>query len=97
MERVAPDASCRCLTDVPDAVFGPNGALIGAVVLLGLAGRAILAMWKEFLKAAKDDRDQRDIAQDLLRQSLKNNADSILAWNRRTEQEASRQRRTDKS
>jgi hypothetical protein len=65
-------------------------------VVLFLGGLALVSLWREHLKADKDDRDQRDLAQSLLQASIRNNAASIAAWNRRNEQDANRQRRDDK-
>lgn len=78
------------LTPEQIAAAGPWAVLV-AVVLAGLA-----VLWREHLKADQDDRAQRDLAQDLLGRSLENNANAIAAWNRRNEQEASRQRRNDR-
>lgn len=83
-------------------LLGPYGAFVLALIVLYVVTRAFVVLWREHLKADQDDRDQRDTAQannqatkELLRQSLSNNADAIAAWNKRNEQEAARQRRSD--
>jgi hypothetical protein len=85
------------------AILGPVGALALAIVILYFGARAFRALWTEHLKADQDDRDQRDRAQavsadlrELLRKSLDNNAEAISAWNKRNEQDAARQRRSDR-
>jgi len=74
---------------MPPDLLGPTAALAGALVVVGI-------LWREHLKADVDDRAQRDLAQELLRLSLLNNAAAIAAWNKRTDQEAARHRRADK-
>ena len=74
---------------MPTDLYGPLGLLIALSAGIGI-------LWREHLKADKDDRDQRDLAQKLLGISLQNNADAITAWNRRNEQDAARQRRNDR-
>ena len=85
------------------AIAGPTGALVLALVILYVVARVLLALWKEHLAADQRDREQRDRAQavsaeirELLRQALQANADQIAAWNKRTEQDAARQRRSDR-
>jgi hypothetical protein len=85
------------------AILGPVGALALAITILYFGARAFRALWTEHLKADQDDRDQRDRAQavsadlrELLRKSLDNNAEAISAWNKRNEQDAARQRRSDR-
>jgi hypothetical protein len=75
---------------MPTDLLGPFGLLVALS-----AGLAVL--WREHLNADKDDRDQRDLAQHHLGLSLQNNADAIAAWNRRTELDAARARRTDRT
>ena len=90
------------MTDLRDAILGPAGALVLALVVLYIVGRVLLTLWKEHLAADERDREQRDRAQatsaevrELLRISLQNNADQITAWNKRTDQEAARRRKSD--
>jgi hypothetical protein len=72
----------------PEALLGPFALLVAAVAAVGV-------LWREHLKADADDRAQRDAFAALLDKSLDNNAASLVAWNRRNELEASRQRRGD--
>ena len=81
---------------IPDQLTGPAAALVLALVALYVLARVIRALWDQHLTADQDDRNQRDTAQALLDLSLRNNAAQIVAWNRRTEQEAARHRRVDK-
>ena len=88
--------------ELMSAVVGPVGALVLAVIVLFVVARVLQLLWGEHMKADQRDRDQRDVAQannlatkELLRLSLENNAKAIDAWNRRNEQDAARQRRSD--
>ena len=90
------------VAEVMSAVVGPVGALALALIVLFVVARVLQLLWGEHMKADQRDRDQRDVAQannlatkELLRQSLENNAKAIDAWNRRNEQDAARQRRSD--
>jgi len=81
----------------------PPEALLGPFALLAAALLAVGVLWREHLKADADDRTQRDLAtqndadaRELLRISLRNNADAIAAWNKRIEQDAERRRRADR-
>jgi sensor c-di-GMP phosphodiesterase-like protein len=92
------------IDQVLQAIAGPTGALVLALIILYVVARVLLALWKEHLAADQRDREQRDRAQavsadirELLRQALQANADQIAAWNKRTEQEAARRRRSDNS
>jgi hypothetical protein len=49
-------------SQVISAVLGPLGALVLAVIVLAGLTRAFVVLWREHLKADKDDRDQRDKA-----------------------------------
>ena len=40
---------------MPDALFGPSGLLIGAMIV-------VAALWRDHLRADSDDRAQRDRA-----------------------------------
>ena len=80
----------------PEALLGPFALLAAALIAVGV-------LWREHLKADADDRTQRDLAtqndadaRELLRLSLRNNADAIAAWNKRIEQDAERRRRADR-
>jgi len=80
----------------PEALLGPFALLAAALIAVGV-------LWREHLKADADDRTQRDLAtqndadaRELLRISLRNNADAIAAWNKRIEQDAERRRRADR-
>ena len=77
---------------MPDAVFGPTGALVGAVILLGLAGAAIRALWREHLEADKDDRAQRDRAMALATDAVDGTKRMAAAWERRNERDLARRR-----
>jgi sensor c-di-GMP phosphodiesterase-like protein len=90
------------VAELREAILGPAGALVLALLVLYVVGRVLLTLWKEHLAADERDREQRDRAQavsaevrDLLRQSLQNNADQVAAWNKRSDQEAARRRRSD--
>ena len=90
--------------ELMSAVVGPVGALALSLIVLFVVARVLQLLWGEHMKADQRDRDQRDVAQannlatkELLRQSLENNAKAIDAWNRRNEQDAARQRRSDRS
>ena len=90
------------MAELREAILGPAGALVLALVVLYIVGRVLLTLWKEHLAADERDRQQRDRAQavsaevrDLLRQSLQNNADQVAAWNKRSDQEAARRRKSD--
>jgi len=90
------------VAEMMSAVVGPVGALALALIVLFVVARVLQLLWGEHMKADQRDRDQRDVAQannlatkELLRQSLENNAKAIDAWNRRNEQDAARQRRSD--
>ena len=90
------------MAELREAILGPAGALVLALVILYIVGRVLLTLWKEHLAADERDRQQRDRAQavsaevrDLLRQSLQNNADQVAAWNKRSDQEAARRRKSD--
>jgi sensor c-di-GMP phosphodiesterase-like protein len=90
------------MAELREAILGPAGALVLALVILYIVGRVLLTLWKEHLAADARDREQRDRAQavsaevrDLLRQSLQNNADQVAAWNKRSDQEAARRRKSD--
>jgi hypothetical protein len=74
----------------PEALLGPGALLIGALI-------SVAILWREHLKADADDRLQRDAFAALLDKSLDNNAAALVAWNRRNELEAARQRRGDKT
>ena len=74
----------------PEALLGPFALLAAALIAVGV-------LWREHLKADADDRAQRDLAERLLEQSLVNNASAIAAWNRRIDQDAARQRRSDRA
>ena len=91
------------VAEMMSAVVGPVGALALALIVLFVVARVLQLLWGEHMRADQRDRDQRDVAQannlatkELLRQSLENNAKAIDAWNRRNEQDAARQRRSDK-
>ena len=80
----------------PEALLGPFALLAAALIAVGV-------LWREHLKADADDRTQRDLAtqndadaRELLRISLRNNADAIAAWNKRIEQDAERRCRADR-
>ena len=90
------------MAELREAILGPAGALVLALVILYIVGRVLLTLWREHLAADERDRQQRDRAQavsaevrDLLRQSLQNNADQVAAWNQRSDQEAARPRKSD--
>lgn len=90
--------------ELMSAVVGPVGALALALIVLFVVARVLQLLWGEHMKADQRDRDQRDVAQannlatkELLRLSLENNAKAIEAWNKRNEQDAARQRRSDRS
>lgn len=74
-------------------LLADNGPWAVVIFLGGLIG---FALWREHLRADVDDRAQRDLAQDLLRVSLANNAAAIAAWNKRTDQDAARARKADR-
>ena len=70
--------------------------LLTAAGVIAALVTVVTVLWRDHQRADQEDRDQRDLAQDLLRASLQNNADAIAAWNRRIEQDAARSRRADK-
>ena len=74
---------------------------IGALAAISFT-RAILILWHEHLKADQDDRDQRNLAQELLKEALAGNrlnasatADMAEAWDARNRADAERHRRAD--
>lgn len=78
------------------AAAGPWATLVAILVAaLVVVVRVLVVLWREHLAADHDDRNQRDIAQNLLDQSLANNAAAIAAWNKRNDQDAARARRAD--
>jgi len=68
-----------------------------------IVGRVLLTLWKEHLAADQRDRDQRaearadaDAYRELLREAHSIHRDQVNAWNKRNEQDAARQRRSDR-
>jgi len=91
------------VNELRDAILGPAGALVLALVILYVVGRILLTLWKEHLAADQRDRDQRaearadaDAYRELLREAHSIHRDQVNAWNKRNEQDAARQRRSDR-
>lgn len=87
---------------VPPEIYGPFAGIVILAVCAYVLGRVVTILWREHM--ADLERDQADLVRErdraarlqvLLDQALKNNADSISAWNKRNEQDAARQRRGD--
>jgi hypothetical protein len=86
------DPSPLAAADLTSEVVGPTGALVLAVIILGVVGKVIQALWKEHLEADKDDRAQRDRAMALAETAAEGTRRMAEAWEQRNARDRQRSR-----
>jgi hypothetical protein len=80
---------------MPPELLGPTGLTVAALAGIAALGRVIQVLWREHLRADKDDRDQRDVAQRIAEKAVSGLGEMADAWEQRNHDEAARRRKSD--